>query len=84
MKPWGVELAGGPTSALALRKYQELKVKYSAGSLLADAEPHLVIRGRIGEMGAVRVRIGAETRAAGAKLCSALSAIGWYCEVLRN
>jgi hypothetical protein len=84
VSPWGVELAGGPTPAMALAKYQELKLKYSAGSLLAGTELHLVIRGRIGETAAVRVRIGAETRAAGAKLCSALSAIGWFCEVLRN
>jgi hypothetical protein len=82
--PWGVELAGGPDAASALRRYHELIIKHSAESILAGAEPHLVVKDRIGEMGAVRVRIGAETQAAGEKLCSALMAVGWYCEVFRN
>jgi hypothetical protein len=79
-----VELAGGPDPASALRRYHELIFKHSAESILAGAEPHLIVKDRIGEMGAVRVRIGAETQAAGEKLCSALMAVGWYCEVFRN
>jgi hypothetical protein len=84
IKPWGVELAGGPTHAKALAKYHELLVKYSAGLVLADREPHLVVRGIIGEMAAVRVRIDAETRNEGLKLCATLTARGWFCDVLRN
>jgi hypothetical protein len=83
-KPWGVELAGGPTQAKAIAKYRELLVKYSAGPILADREPHVFLHGLIGEMGAVRVRIEVETRAEGIKLCTALTARGWFCDVLRN
>jgi hypothetical protein len=84
IKPWGVELAGGPNPAKALAKYHELQLKYSVASILAGREPQLITRGRIGDMGAVRVRIGTETRAEGIKLCTSLSARGWFCDVLRN
>jgi hypothetical protein len=81
-KPWGVEVVGGPTPAKALARYREWQSKYPA--ILADREPHVVIRGIIGEMGAARVRIGEDTRAGGEKLCAALKAAGTYCDVLRN
>jgi hypothetical protein len=84
VKPWGVELAGGPTPAKALAKYHELQLKYSVSSILDGREPQLITRGRIGDMGAVRVRIGTESRAEGIKLCTSLSARGWFCDVLRN
>lgn len=84
VKPWGVELAGGSTRAMALANYSELQRKYSAGSILAGREPHLVILGRVGEMASVRVRIGADTREEGIKLCKTLSARGWFCDVLRS
>jgi hypothetical protein len=84
IKPWGVELAGGPTRAKALAKYHELQLKYRVASILAGREPQLITRGKIGDMGAVRVRIGTETRAEGIKLCTSLSARGWFCDVLRN
>jgi hypothetical protein len=80
--PWGVELVGGPTRAKALEAYQKLQLKYAA--ILAGREPHVVIRGVIGDMGSVRVRVGAATRGEGNKLCGDLRAVGWYCDVLRN
>jgi hypothetical protein len=43
-----------------------------------------VIRGVIGEMGAARVRVDADTRAEANKLCANMRAVGWYCDVLRN
>jgi hypothetical protein len=82
VKPWGVEVVGGPTQAKALARYRQLQLKYPA--ILAGREPHVVIRDVIGEMGAARVRAGAETRADGAKLCAELRAAGSYCDVLRN
>jgi Transglycosylase SLT domain len=82
VKPWGVELAGGPTRDKALVRYREVQSKYSA--ILAGREPNFVIRGIIGDMGAVRARVGTETRAEAAKLCADLRAAGWYCDVLRN
>jgi hypothetical protein len=82
VKPWGVELAGGPTKDKALVRYREVQSKYAG--LLAGREPNFVIRGVIGDMGAVRARVGTETRAEAAKLCADLRAAGWYCDVLRN
>jgi hypothetical protein len=84
VKPWGVELAGGPTQVKAMAKYRELLLKYSAGSIIANREPRVVVRGLIGEMAAARVRIDVETREEGLKLCTALQARGWFCDVLRN
>jgi hypothetical protein len=81
-KPWGAEVVGAPTQAKALVRYRELQSKYAA--ILAGREPHFVVRGVIGDMGAVHVRVGAETRADAAKLCTDLHTAGWYCEVFRN
>jgi hypothetical protein len=82
VKPWGVEVVGGPTPAKALARYREWLAKYAA--IVADREPHVVIRGILGQMGAARVRVGEDTRAGAAKLCTALKAAGTYCDVLRN
>ena len=82
VKPWGVEVVGGPTPAKALARYREWLSKYAV--IVADREPHVVIRGILGQMGAARVRVGEDTRAGAAKLCTALKAAGTYCDVLRN
>jgi hypothetical protein len=82
VKPWGAEMVGGPTQLKALARYRELQLKYPA--ILAGREPLFVIRGIVGDMGAVRGRVGTETRADAAKLCAALRAVDWYCEALRN
>lgn len=82
VKPRGVEVIGGPTQAKALARYRQLQLKYPA--ILASREPHVVMRDVIGEMGATRVRAGAETRADAGKLCAELRAAGSYCDVLRN
>jgi hypothetical protein len=82
IKPWGVEVVGSSTPAQALARYREWRSKYAA--IVADREPHVVIRGILGDMGAARVRIGADTRVEAAKLCAALRAAGTYCDVLRN
>jgi hypothetical protein len=82
VKPWGVELVGGPTQAKALAAYHQLQVKYAA--ILTGRESHVVIRGVIGDMGAARVRVDADTRPDAARLCADLRAAGWFCDVLRN
>jgi hypothetical protein len=82
IKPWGVEVVGSSTPALALARYREWRSKYAA--IVGDREPHVVIRGILGEMGAARVRIGAGTQADAARLCAALRAARTYCDVLRN
>jgi hypothetical protein len=82
VKPWGVEVVGGPTPAKALARYREWQPKYTA--IVADRELHVVIRGIIGQMGAARVRLCEDSRDAAQKLCAALKAAGAYCDVLRN
>jgi hypothetical protein len=82
IKPWGVEVVGGPTPAKALVRYREWQSKYAA--ILADRAPHVVIRGIIGQMGAARVRVDEDTRGGADKLCAALRAAGTYCDVWRN
>ena len=82
IKPWGVEVVGSSTAALALARYREWRSKYAA--IVGDREPHVVIRGVLGYMGAARVRIGADTQADATKLCAALRAARTYCDVMRN
>jgi len=82
VKPWGVEIVGGPTAEKALARYREWEPKYA--SIVAGHEPHVVIRGIIGWMGAVRVRLGEDTRSGADKLCASLKAAGTYCDVMRN
>jgi hypothetical protein len=82
IKPWGVEVVGSSTPAQALARYREWRSKYVA--IVGDREPHVVIRGKLGHMGAARVRIGADTQVDAAKLCAALRAARTYCDVLRN
>jgi hypothetical protein len=81
-KPWGVEIVGGPTPEKALARYREWAPKYAA--IVAGHEPHVVIRGTIGWMGAARVRLGEDTRSGADKLCASLKAAGAYCDVMRN
>jgi hypothetical protein len=81
-KPWGVEVVGGPTNAKALARYREWLPKYA--TIIADREPKLVVRGIIGRMGAVHVRVATDTRWEGDKVCAQLRAAGAYCEVLRD
>jgi hypothetical protein len=81
-KPWGVEVVGGPTSDKALARYREWLPKYV--TIVAHREPKLVVRGIIGQMGAVRVRVATDTRGEADKVCAQLRAAGAYCEVLRD
>jgi len=82
IKPWGVEVVGSSTPALALARYREWRSKYAV--IVGDREPHVVVRGVLGYMGAARVRIGADTQADATKLCAALRAARTYCDVMRN
>jgi hypothetical protein len=81
-KPWGVEVVGGPTNDKALARYREWLPKYAA--IVGGREPKLVVRGIIGNMGAVRVHVATDTRGEADKICAQLSAAGAYCEVWRN
>jgi hypothetical protein len=81
-KPWGVEVVGGPTNDKALARYREWLPKYV--TIVAHREPKLVVRGIIGQMGAVRVRVATDTRGDADKVCAQLRAAGAYCEVWRD
>ena len=81
-KPWGVEVVGGPTSTKALNRYREWLPKYAA--IIGRREPKLVVVGVVGQMGAVHVRVGTDTRAEADKVCAQLHAAGAYCEVWRD
>jgi hypothetical protein len=82
IKPWGVEIVGGTTPANALARYRDWEPKFAG--IVAGREPHVVIRGIIGQSGAARVRIGDDTKAGAEKLCASLKAAGTYCDVMRN
>jgi hypothetical protein len=80
--PWGAEVAGGPTQAKAAARYREVQAKYPA--ILGGRDPHFVVRGIVGDMGAVRARAATETRADADKVCAALRAAAWTCDVMHN
>ena len=82
IKPWGVEVVGGPTPEKALARYREWQSKYPG--MLTDREPHIVIRGITGQMGSAQVRVDEDTRVLAEKLCAALKAAGSYCDVWHN
>ena len=82
VNPWAVVVVGGPTPEMALARYREWQSKYPA--ILADREPHVIIRGILGEMGAAQVRVRQDSRAGAEKMCAALLAAGTYCDVLRD
>lgn len=82
IKPWGVEIVGATTPEKALERYREWQPKFAA--IVAGHEPHVVIRGIIGQSGAARVRIDDDTRGGATKLCAALKSAGTYCDVMRN
>lgn len=83
-KPWGVQVAGSHSEAVALASFQRLRAHYA--EVLAGMDP-LVIRKRNPGMGPkrmVNVRIGADSRAEADRLCAKLLAKGCACVVLRN
>jgi hypothetical protein len=82
IKPWGVEIVGATTPEKALERYREWQPKFAA--IVAGREPHVVIRGIIGQSGAARVRVDEDTRGGAEKLCAALKSAGTYCDVMRN
>jgi hypothetical protein len=83
-KPWGIQVAGSHSEAVALASFERLKSKFA--DLLAGADP-LVIRKRNPGMGPrrmVNVRIGADSRSEADRLCAKLLAQGGACVVLKN
>lgn len=82
--PWGVQVAGGFSRALAINAYSTLKARFP--SLIADRAP-MIIGGRMpgrGTRAFYRVRVPVETRAEGEEFCTKLKAAGGSCIVLRT
>ena len=82
--PWGVQLAGNFSKALALAAFERVRQKYQP--ILGDAEP-FVLASRLRNRGAspfFRVRLPASTRADAQRLCERLHSVGASCIVLRS
>ena len=82
--PWGVQLAGGFSKALAIGAYSTLQKRFP--SLLADRPP-MIIGGRMpgrGPRAFYRVRVPVETRKEGEAFCAELKAAGGSCVVLKS
>lgn len=84
LRPWGVQLSGNYSKAVALRTFDRMRSRYAR--VIGDAQP-LVIGTRVGGRGPrryYRVRIAFDTRQEANALCRRLRAAGGSCLVQRN
>jgi Transglycosylase SLT domain/SPOR domain len=82
--PWGVQLAGNFSKAVALASYMRASRRLTG--LLGDVQP-MILGQRLRSRGAsmfYRVRAPAPTRRAANDLCDRIRAAGGACAVLRN
>ena len=82
--PWGVQLAGNFSRALALASYQRAQANLAA--LIGDREPMIIgtrLRSR-GTRAFYRVRVPSQTRQGADALCTRIRARGGACIVLRS
>lgn len=82
--PWGVQLAGNFSKALALATYTRARKAY--GAIIGESPPMIIgtrLRSR-GTRAFYRVRVPTSTRAAANKLCDRIRAVGGSCAVLRS
>jgi hypothetical protein len=82
--PWGVQLAGNFSKALALASYTQARMAY--GAIIGEITPMIIgtrLRSR-GTRAFYRVRVPAPTRAAAETLCSKLRSAGGNCMVLAS
>jgi len=82
--PWGVQLAGNFSKALALAAFSRTRTKLAA--VLADVQP-MVIGSRLRSRGTrafYRVRAPAQSRAEAQALCSRIQKAGGACVVLKS
>lgn len=82
MAPWGVQLAGHFSKAVALAAYE--RARRGLGSVLGDARP-MVIGTRLRSRGTrtfYRVRMPAPSREAASSLCDRIRSAGGACVVL--
>lgn len=84
LAPWGVQLAGNFSKALALNAFARTRDRYAG--LLGGVAP-MVLGTRLRSRGTrafYRVRVGSESRAAAERLCGRIRAVGGACLVLRT
>lgn len=82
--PWGVQLAGNFSKALALASYERNRSRL--GSILADIQP-MVLGSRLrsrGRLAFYRVRVPAPTRAEANGICARIRSARGACVVLRS
>lgn len=82
--PWGVQLSGGFSRALALSTYARAQARHP--DLLAERRP-MVVTARMGGRGTrayYRIRVPHETRREANAHCAALRAAGQACIVLKS
>jgi hypothetical protein len=82
--PWGVQLAGNFSKAVALATYARARNRYLA--LLGNVEP-MILKSRLlsfGHRPYYRIRAPAPSRAAANALCQRIIRAGGACAVLRN
>lgn len=82
--PWGVQLAGNFSKAIALASFDRNRARYA--SILGDVQPMIIgtrFRNR-GTRAFYRVRVPADTRGAANGVCSRIRSAGGACAVLRS
>lgn len=82
--PWGVQLAGNFSRAIALASYA--RARRGVAGILGDVRP-LILGSRLRSRGRAiyyRVRVPADSRQAAGQLCDRIRAAGGACIVLRN
>lgn len=82
--PWGIQLAGNFSKALALRSFSRARSRYAG--VIGEVRPMIIgtrLRTR-GTRAFYRIRIPAESRGAADTLCSRIRGVGGACLVLRT
>jgi hypothetical protein len=82
--PWGVQLAGNFSKAIALATYGRARQRYA--SIIGELQPMIIgtrLRSR-GTRAFYRVRVPAHSRNEANELCNRIHGIGGDCVVLRS
>ena len=82
--PWGIQLAGNFSKALALQSFARTRQLYT--SVIGEVRPMIIgtrLRNR-GTRAFYRIRIPAQSREAADKLCGRIRGVGGACLVLRT
>jgi Transglycosylase SLT domain len=84
LAPWGVQLAGNFSKALALAAFERTRARYAA--VIGDTRPMIVgrlLRSR-GTRAFYQVRLPARSRDVAEALCGRIQAVGGVCVTLRS